>query len=91
MGPYRPAWLALLITRFMVTIVPGRGLITTTPADRAIHPADQRRAIGPRDRAVPESDRLRRSTPHAGMEAGTTCYTRSATDGWSTDTLGSIR
>jgi Hsp20/alpha crystallin family protein len=44
MGPYRPAWLALLITRFMVTIVPGRGLITTTPADRAIHPADQRSA-----------------------------------------------
>jgi HSP20 family protein len=34
----------------MVTIVPGRGLITTTPADRAIHPADQRDAIGARSR-----------------------------------------
>jgi hypothetical protein len=32
--------------RFMGTIVPGRVLITTAPADRAIHPADQRRAIG---------------------------------------------
>jgi hypothetical protein len=36
----------------MVTTVPGRGLITTTPADRAINLADQRRAIGARYRAV---------------------------------------
>jgi hypothetical protein len=31
----------LLIARFMGTIVPGRALTTTAPADRAIHPADQ--------------------------------------------------
>jgi hypothetical protein len=42
-----------LITRFMVTIVPGRGQITRAPADRAIHPADQRDAIGARYRPVP--------------------------------------
>ena len=52
------AWLALLITRSTVTIVPGRALITTTPADCTIHPADHRGAIGARYRAVPESDRL---------------------------------
>ena len=72
------AWLALLITRSTVTIVPGRALITTAPADRAIHPADQRRAIGARYRAVRGSDRPRRSTSHGGMKAGTTCLTQGA-------------
>jgi hypothetical protein len=35
----------LLITRFMVMIVQAGVPITTAPADRAIHRADQRRAI----------------------------------------------
>jgi hypothetical protein len=65
------ARLALLITRFMVTIVPGRGLVTTTPSDRAIHAADQRRAIGRGIAQRPKVIALAARRPMVG-KAGTT-------------------